>query len=65
MAWVAALLLPSFLLANGIEILGLAGLTPDDFHLGTRFHYSPDDLSMFFFLISIAPVILGSLSAIH
>jgi hypothetical protein len=54
----AALLLPSFLLANGIEILGLAGLIPGSFRLGTRFHFEWDDLSMFFFLISIAPVML-------
>ena len=54
----AALLLPSFLLANGIEILGLAGMV-GDFHLGARFHYNFDDLSMFFFLISIAPVMIA------
>ncbi|MGC2619646.1 MAG: PP2C family protein-serine/threonine phosphatase [Acidobacteriaceae bacterium] len=53
----AGLLLPSFVLANGIEILGL--VTPyfhQRFHVG-RFSYDFDDLSMFFFLVSIAPVI--------
>jgi hypothetical protein len=54
----AALLLPSFLLANGIEILGLTGLV-GDFRLGSRFHYNSDDLSMFFFLVSIAPVMIA------
>ncbi len=54
----AALLLPSFLLANGIEILGLTGLIPGNFRIGTRFHFEWDDLSMFFFLISIAPVMI-------
>ena len=54
----AALLLPSFLLANGIELLGLTGLLPIRDHLGTRFQYNFDDLSMFFFLISIAPVMI-------
>ena len=54
----AALLLPSFLLANGIEILGLTGLV-SEFRLGTRFHCDWDDLSMFFFLISIAPVMIA------
>ncbi len=53
----AALLLPSFMLANGIEILGLTGAV-GLFHLGTRFQYNSDDLSMFFFLISIAPVMV-------
>lgn len=49
---------PSFLLANGIEILGL--LVPyfmRRFYLG-RFGFDSDDLSMFFFLVSIAPEIL-------
>ncbi len=55
----AALLLPSFLLANGIEILGLTGLIPESFRLGTRFQYEWDDLSMFFFLVSIAPVMIA------
>jgi sigma-B regulation protein RsbU (phosphoserine phosphatase) len=54
----AALLLPSFLLANGFEVLGLTGLV-GRFHLGTRFSYDCDDLSMFFFLISIAPVMIA------
>jgi hypothetical protein len=54
----AALLLPSFLLANGIEILGLTGVV-SGFHLGPRFQYNWDDLSMFFFLISIAPVMIA------
>lgn len=54
----AALLLPSFLLANGIEILGL--VMPDfshHFHL-FRFGFDFDDLSMFFFLLSIGPILL-------
>jgi phosphoserine phosphatase RsbU/P len=54
----AALLLPSFLLANGIEILGL--LSPyfqRHFHLA-RFGFDFDDISMFFFLISIGPIML-------
>jgi len=54
----AALLLPSFLLANGIEILGLTRVV-SRFHLGPRFTCDWDDLSMFFFLISIAPVIIA------
>ncbi|MGB8534821.1 MAG: SpoIIE family protein phosphatase [Acidobacteriaceae bacterium] len=54
----AALLLPSFLLANGFEVLGLTGLV-GRFHLGPRFSYDCDDLSMFFFLISIAPVMIA------
>jgi hypothetical protein len=54
----AALLLPSFLLANSIEILALTGLA-SDFRLGTRFHFWGDDLSMFFFLLSIAPVMIA------
>jgi len=53
-----ALLLPSFLLANGIEVLGLTGIV-NEFHFGPRFHFNWDDLSMFFFLISIAPVIIA------
>jgi hypothetical protein len=53
----AALLLPSFLLANGIEILGLTVMN-HSFHVGRRFTYDWDDLSMFFFLLSIAPVLL-------
>ena len=54
----AALLLPSFLLANGIEFLGLIGMARGRFHLGTRFQFDFDDLSMFFFLVSIAPVMI-------
>jgi hypothetical protein len=54
----AALLLPSFLLANGFEVLGLTRLV-GRFHLGTRFSYDCDELSMFFFLISIAPVMIA------
>jgi hypothetical protein len=54
----AGLLLPSFLLANLIEFLGLTGLIPGNFRIGTRFHFEWDDLSMFFFLISIAPVMI-------
>ena len=53
----AGLLLLPFLLANGIEILMLA--TPPfrgRFHVG-RFGFDLDDLSVFFFLVSIAPVL--------
>jgi phosphoserine phosphatase RsbU/P len=54
----AGLLLPSFLLANGIEILMLTiPYFQGRFHWG-RFGFDPDDLSMFFFLVSIAPVML-------
>jgi hypothetical protein len=54
----AALLLPSFVVANGIEILGLTGLV-DRFQVGPRFTCDWDDLSMFFFLLSIAPVMIA------
>ena len=54
----AGLLLPSFLLANGIEILMLTiPYFQRRFHWG-RFGFDFDDLSMFFFLVSIAPVML-------
>jgi hypothetical protein len=53
----AGLLLPSFLLASGIELLGIAAPWFGFFHVG-RFRVSSDDLSMFFFLISIGPVLL-------
>jgi hypothetical protein len=52
----AGLLLPSFLLASGIELLGFTSWF-DYFRIG-RFGYSSDDLSMFFFLVSIGPVLL-------
>jgi phosphoserine phosphatase RsbU/P len=54
----AGLLLPSFLLANGIEILMLTvPALQGRFHWG-RFGFDPDDLSMFFFLVSIAPIMV-------
>jgi hypothetical protein len=53
----AGLLLPSFLLASGIEILGLTVPWFNSFHAG-RFSFDFDDLSMFFFLVSIGPVML-------
>ena len=53
----AGLLLPSFLLASGIELLGLTVPWFKDFHVG-RFGFDFDDLSMFFFLVSIGPVLL-------
>jgi phosphoserine phosphatase RsbU/P len=54
----AALLLPSFLLANGIEVLGLTvPFFQHRFHWG-RFGFNYDDLSMLFFLVSIGPVML-------
>ncbi len=53
----AGLLLPSFLLASGIEILGLTVPWFRSFHAG-RFSFGFDDLSMFFFLVSIGPVML-------
>jgi hypothetical protein len=53
----AGLLLPSFLLASGIELLGITVSWFGDFRIG-RFGYTSDDLSMFFFLVSIGPVLL-------
>lgn len=53
----AGLLLPSFVLASAIEVLG--NLMPEvmSFHVG-RFAFNFDDLSMLFFLLSIGPVLL-------
>jgi hypothetical protein len=53
----AGLLLPSFLLASAIEVLGITVPWFNEFHAG-RFGFDYDDLSMFFFLVSIAPVLL-------
>ncbi len=53
----AGLLLPSFLLASTIEVLGITVPWFRESHVG-RFGFSFDDLSMFFFLVSIAPVLL-------
>jgi len=53
----AGLLLPSFLLASTFEVLGITLPSMRDFHAG-RFAFDFDDLSMFFFLISIGPVLL-------
>jgi phosphoserine phosphatase RsbU/P len=53
----AGLLIPSFLLANGIEIVGVTGLAFHQVRL-SRFQFDWDDLSMFFFLVSIGPVML-------
>lgn len=53
----AGLLLPSFLLASGIEVLGNLMPYVMSFQVG-RFAFDYDDLSMFFFLVSIAPVLL-------
>jgi serine phosphatase RsbU (regulator of sigma subunit) len=53
----AGLLLPSFLLASSTEVLGLTVHWFDYFHAG-RFGFSFDDLSMFFFLISMGSVLL-------
>ncbi|MGA2851162.1 MAG: PP2C family protein-serine/threonine phosphatase [Terracidiphilus sp.] len=53
----AGLLLPSFLLASTIEVLGITVPWFREFRAG-RFSVSYDDLSMFFFLVSIAPVLL-------
>ena len=53
----AGLLLPSFLLASTFEVLGITLPSMRDFHAG-RFAFTYDDLSMFFFLISIGPVLL-------
>lgn len=53
----AGLLLPSFLLASTFEVLGITVPWFREFHVG-RFGFSFDDLSMFFFLVSIGPVLL-------
>lgn len=53
----AGLLLPSFLLASTFEVLGIILPSFMRFHVG-RFTFDYDDLSMFFFLISIGPVLL-------
>jgi phosphoserine phosphatase RsbU/P len=53
----AGLLLPSFLLASAIEVLGITVPWFREFHV-RRFGFDFDDLSMFFFLVSIAPVLL-------
>lgn len=53
----AGLLLPSFLLASAFEVLGILWPSFWTFHPG-RFVFDYDDLSMFFFLISIGPVLL-------
>jgi serine phosphatase RsbU (regulator of sigma subunit) len=53
----AGLLLPSFLLASAIEVLGITVPWFREFHVG-RFGFKYDDFSMFFFLVSIGPVLL-------
>ena len=53
----AGLLLPSFLLASGVEVLGNLMPYAMSFRAG-RFAFNYDDLSMLFFLVSIAPVLL-------
>lgn len=53
----AGLLLPSFLLASAFEVLGILLPSFRSFHAG-RFSFDYDDLSMFFFLVSIGPVLL-------
>jgi phosphoserine phosphatase RsbU/P len=53
----ASLLLPSFLLASAFEVLGIILPSFRSFHIG-RFGFGYDDLSMFFFLVSIGPVLL-------
>jgi hypothetical protein len=53
----AGLLLPSFLVASAIEVLGITVPWLREFHV-RRLGFSFDDLSMFFFLVSIAPVLL-------
>jgi len=52
----AGLLLPSFFLASTIEVIGITIPWFREFHVG-RFGFDFDDLSMFFFLVSIAPVL--------
>ena len=53
----AGLLLPSFLLAIGVEVLGRIMPSILNFRVG-RFAFNFDDLSVFFFLVSIGPVML-------
>lgn len=53
----AGLLLPSFLLASAFEVLGITVPAFRDFRAGP-FRFDYDDLSMFFFLVSIGPVLL-------
>jgi hypothetical protein len=53
----AGLLLPSFLLGSAFEVLGIILPSFRTFHAG-RFGFDNDDLSMLFFLVSIAPVLL-------
>ena len=54
----AGLLLPSFLLASAFEMLGNIQPSFWTFHAG-RFAFDYDDLSVFFFLVSIGPVLLS------
>ncbi|HEX8918842.1 MAG TPA: hypothetical protein VF898_10075, partial [Chloroflexota bacterium] len=54
----AGLLIPSFLLASAFEVLGIIRPSFWTFHAG-RFGFDYDDLSVFFFLVSIAPVLLS------
>jgi len=54
----AGLLLPSFLLASAFEVLGIIRPSFWTFHAG-RFSFDYDDLSVFFFLVSIGPVLLS------
>ena len=54
----AGLLIPSFLLASTFEALGIIRPSFWTFHVG-RFSFDYDDLSVFFFLVSIAPVLLS------
>ncbi|HKO20900.1 MAG TPA: SpoIIE family protein phosphatase, partial [Acidobacteriaceae bacterium] len=54
----AGLLLPSFLLASAFEVLGIIQPSFWTFQVG-RFGFDYDDLSMFFFLVSIGPVLLS------
>jgi len=54
----AGLLLPSFLLASAFEVLGNIRPSFWTFHAG-RFAFDYDDLSVFFFLVSIGPVLLS------
>jgi len=53
----AGLLLPSFVLASTFEVLGIVLPRFMIFHVG-RSTFDYDDLSMFFFLVSIGPVLL-------
>jgi hypothetical protein len=52
----AGLLLPSFLLGSAFEVLGITIPAFRNFNAG-RLGLDYDDLSMFFFLVSIAPVL--------